>query len=70
MSLVQAVITKKYLLLGADQRAIKKDIIKENCNKIIKINDEIMFGCTGGVIDNSILFEGSVDTMKISDIII
>lgn len=58
MSLVQAVITKKYLLLGADQRAIKKDIIKENCNKIIKINDEIMFGCTGGAIDNSILFEG------------
>lgn len=35
--------------------------IYENCNKLIKLNKEIIFGCTGGILDNFRLFEGFCD---------
>lgn len=59
MSLVQAVITKDFILVGADKRGIQPDgSILENCNKIIKLNSGIIFGCTGGILDNFKLFSG------------
>lgn len=59
MSLIQAVITNDFILLGADKRGIKPNgEIMENCNKLIKLNNNIIFGCTGGVMDNFKLFNG------------
>lgn len=60
MSLVQAVITDNFLLFGADKKGIMDGTKEyyENCNKLIKLNKEIIFGCTGGILDNFKLFEG------------
>lgn len=62
MSLVQAVLTKNFILVASDTRALKPDdTIIENHNKIIKLNKEIIFGCTGGTLDNYNLFYGFCD---------
>lgn len=60
MSLVQVIITENYVLVGADKRGImdQTNEIYENCNKLIKLNKEIIFACTGGVLDNFKLFDG------------
>lgn len=59
MSLVQAIITEKFILVGADNRGIHPDgRIIETCNKLIKLNNNIIFGCTGGILDNFKLFDG------------
>ncbi len=59
MSLVQAIITKDFILVGADKRGIHpRRGILNNCNKLIKLNNGIIFGCTGGVFDNFKLFDG------------
>ena len=59
MSLVQAVITEKFILVGADSRGIHSDgKISETCNKLLKLNKNVIFGCTGGILDNFKLFDG------------
>lgn len=59
MSLVQAIITEDFLLVGADKRAVRHDgTTTENNNKLIKLNSNIIFGCTGGAMDNFKLFNG------------
>lgn len=59
MSLIQGVITENFILVGADKRGIRcTGEISENCNKLIKYNDDIIFGCTGGILDNFKLFDG------------
>ena len=65
MSVVQAIIMKNFLLVGADKRAIypNGDFV-ENHNKLIKLNNEIIFGCTGGTFDNFKLFEGYCNYSK------
>lgn len=57
MSLVQCVLTKKFIITAADMRAVKPngDTI-EYFNKLIKLNNQIIFGCTGNAIDNYNLF--------------
>ena len=59
MSLVQAIITKDFILVGADKRGmiIEDKIINEECNKMIKLNKGIIFACTGGIKDNYKLFK-------------
>lgn len=57
MSLVICTITDTFALMGAEKRGILGDIIKENVNKLIKVNKNIIFGCTGGIKDNYTLFD-------------
>lgn len=57
MSLVICTITDNFALMGAEKRGILGDKIYENSNKIIKVNKNIIFGCTGGILDNQLLFE-------------
>ncbi len=62
MSLVQAIISKDFILVGADKRGNYSDGSKlDNCNKIIKLNNGIIFACTGGILDNFKLFDGYCD---------
>lgn len=57
MSLVQAVITKKFILVAAETMGTKKDgTVIENCNKLIKLNKQIVIGYTGRLEDNYELF--------------
>lgn len=59
MSLIQVVITDNFILAGADTRSVRCDnnaVISEKINKLIKLNKGIIFGCTGGVLDNYELF--------------
>lgn len=60
MSLVQVIITKKFALVCGDMRSVddQDNIINENFNKVIKLNKEIIFGCTGNIKDNFKLFDG------------
>ena len=58
MSLVQVVLTDEFVLVGAEKHGENKDVVKEDVNKLIKVNKNIIFGCTGGVIDNYRLFYG------------
>lgn len=59
MSLVQAVVTEKFIIVAGETRGIKPDRkIIDNCNKLVKLNNQIIFGCTGGLKDNYELFEG------------
>ncbi len=59
MSLVQAIITENFILVGSDSRGIHPDgHIAETCNKLIKLNKNIIFGCTEGILDNFKLFNG------------
>lgn len=59
MSLVQAVITDNFILVGADTRGVNSDnTTTEGINKLIKMNQDIIFGCTGGIVDNFELFSG------------
>ena len=57
MSLVQAILTNDFIIMGADTRAIhtNKDTV-DNHNKMIRLNDSIVFGCTGGMDANYKLF--------------
>lgn len=62
MSLVQTVITENFILVGAETRAIKPDgSFLDTVNKMIKVNNTIIFGCTGGLIDNYKLFHDFCD---------
>lgn len=62
MSLVQTVITENFILVGSETRGIKADgSFIETVNKVIKVNNTIIFGCTGGVIDNYTLFDDFCD---------
>jgi len=59
MSLVQAVVTENFIIVAAETRGIKPDgTMIDSCNKLVKLNSQIIFGCTGGVKDNYELFEG------------
>lgn len=59
MSLVQAIITENFVLVGADKKGIRLDgTIFCDFNKIIKLNKNIIIGCTGIVSDVLRLFEG------------
>lgn len=59
MSLVQGIISDKFILVGADTRAVHPNgTISECINKVIKLNKGIIFGCTGGILDNYKLFNG------------
>ena len=57
MSLVQAIITDNFIIVGADTRATAQNGFRlDTVNKLIKLNKHIIFGCTGDVYDNYILF--------------
>lgn len=60
MSLVQTVITKDFILMGADTREIPdgSNEALDHYNRILKINDGILVGITGDVNDNLKLFDG------------
>ena len=58
MSLVIAVATDTFLLFGADTRGQISQITSETQNKLIKLNKNIIFGCTGGILDNFKFFDG------------
>lgn len=59
MSLVQIIISKNFVLASADKRGNHPNGSKtDNCNKLIKVNNEIIFACTGGILDNFKLFDG------------
>lgn len=60
MSIIQAVITNEYAIIAGDRRAVieKEGKILNHFNKIIKLNNQVMFGCTGGTLDNFQLFDG------------
>jgi hypothetical protein len=58
MSLVQCIITNDFAIMAADTRATKPNgEIVSGYNKMVKINNSIILGCTGGVFDNYLLFE-------------
>lgn len=62
MSLVQVILTDEFVLAAAETRAVKPDgLTIDGCNKMIKVNNEIIFGCTGGIKDNYKLFYGFCD---------
>lgn len=62
MSLVQCVLTPKFIIAASETRATKPDgNVIDNFNKLIKLNDQIIFGCTGNTIDNYNLFYGFCD---------
>ncbi len=62
MRLVQSVLTDKFILMASETRGIKPDsTIVNNVNKMIKVNNQIVFGCTGGIKDNYILFKEFCD---------
>ena len=59
MSLVQAIVANDFILMGAETRGIKPDGSHiEGFHKMVRVNKQIIFGCTGGVDDNLKLFNG------------
>ena len=66
MSLVQVVLTDEFVLVGAEMRAVSDNVIIDNANKLVKINENIIVGCTGNVNDNLELFSDfiSLDRYK------
>lgn len=59
MSLVQTIITDDFVLMASETRGIFTDgKYATGVNKVIKLNDQIIFGCTGGSHDNYQLFNG------------
>lgn len=59
MSLVQAIITNKFVIMSADTRGNGDNDYKiEGFNKMVRVNRQIVFGCTGGIKDNYLLFDG------------
>ena len=70
MSLVQAILTDRFVLAAAETRAVKPDgSIIDDVNKLIKVNNEVIFGCTGGIEDNYKLFYGFCNYSKQSGLI-
>ncbi|MCM1161241.1 MAG: hypothetical protein NC412_08460 [Roseburia sp.] len=58
MSLIQAIITEDFVLAGADKREIgQSGSFSENFNRLIKINRNIIFGCSGNMENNEELFK-------------
>lgn len=65
MSLIQAYITKNFILVGGDTRGTNGDIIVSNgVKKVFKINKNIIIGMAGKVNGNCVLFE---DFIKFTD---
>lgn len=59
MSLVQGIITDNFILMCSEKRGNnKKGLYHENINKMVKLNKNIILGCTGNIKDNQILFAG------------
>ena len=60
MSIIQAVITNNYALISGDSRCtcVESGRHISGFNKIIKLNNNVMFGCTGDPLDNFKLFDG------------
>jgi hypothetical protein len=60
MSIIQAVITDKICVISGDSRItnIQNGAYFSNFNKIIKLNNQIMFGVSGNPLDSFKLFEG------------
>ena len=58
MSIVQAYITKNFVVVGGDKRAMttNKEIASENFKKIVRINKNIIIGMTGSITGNYVLF--------------
>lgn len=58
MSIIQAVITDNFCLMSGDSRAtyIKDNTYIEGFNKIIKLNNQILFGVTGDPMSSFKLF--------------
>ena len=53
MSLVQLIITDKFILIGGDKRVVDKDynILTENANKVVRLNKFTIVGFTGRLRD-------------------
>ena len=60
MSIIQAVITNKNCIISGDSRItnIQNKTYSSGYNKILKLNNQIMFGITGNPLDSFQLFEG------------
>lgn len=60
MSIIQSVITDKYCIISGDSRMtyLKVNTVVSGINKIIKLNNSIMFGITGNPYDSFKLFDG------------
>lgn len=70
MSLVQAVIAENFVLVGAETRGVNYDgTFIETVNKLIKVNNNIILGCTGGIMDNYTLFSDFCDYTDIHGLI-
>lgn len=68
--MVQAILTDRFVLAAAETRAVKPDgSIIDDVNKLIKVNNEVIFGCTGGIEDNYKLFYGFCNYSKQSGLI-
>ena len=60
MSIIQAVITDNFCLMSGDSRATysNNNTCKSGFNKVIKLNNQILFGVTGNPIHCFKLFDG------------
>ena len=62
MSLVQAIITKNFILVCGEQKAIMTDgTIRNDYIKIQKLSDTVIIGMTGNIEDNRTLFSEYVN---------
>ena len=62
MSLVQAIICDRFVLVCGDQQANLDDgSIRHNFRKVFKINKNVIIGVTGMVDDNFILFQDYIN---------
>lgn len=69
MSLVQAYITKNFILAGGDTRAILGDgSLHENFRKIFKLNPTTIIGIAGTIEGNAILFRDYLYNNKVANI--
>lgn len=57
MSLVQFVLTHDFILVGGDTRGtdVNQNIVSETHNKVMKINPNIIIGCSG-IVQDAYLF--------------
>lgn len=60
MSIIQAVITDNFCLMSGDSRATysNNNTCRSGFNKVIKLNNQILFGVTGNPIHCFNLFDG------------
>ena len=62
MSLIQAYITRNFILVGGDTRGTNGDIVVSNdVKKVFKINKNIIIGMSGKVNGNCILFKDIIE---------